>query len=105
MVTDMQHTTDHLHDQALDYLREGQEVIVKAVQMWAETWADIVHQFTSGDSSEHWHLNPSTMVDQMFDFSDRLLATQRRFAHNVIKAASPAWRAVEDPLPHTTPKI
>jgi hypothetical protein len=81
--------TQELQDQVLDTVRKGQETLVEAVK----TWADAVHQITPPLPDLPKYVDalpkPEALVAEGYDFAANLLANQREFAQNLLKAVEP----------------
>ncbi len=105
MTTDTKQATAQIQSQTLDYVRQGQDVVVKAVQTWSETWADTLRQWVPSDFGAHHSFNPVELVDQWFDFGRQVLAAQHEFAHSVINAAAPALQATEEAAERTAQTV
>ena len=105
MATDIKQTTDQIQNQTIDYVRQSQDVLVKAVQTWSETWADTLRQFVPSEFGDNRFYNPVELLDQWFDFGEQVLAVQREFAHSVINAAAPAWQAAEEATERTAKTV
>lgn len=101
MATDTKQTADQIQSQTLDYVRQGQDVIVKAVQTWSDTWADTLRQWVPSDFADNRYVSPVELVDQWFDFGRQVLAAQHEFAHSVINAVAPALEATEQAAERT----
>jgi hypothetical protein len=87
--TDLTHTAQ---EQLLAGVKQSQDVIVKAV----ETWANAVGQLPTPPVELPFSdelPKPQEVVDTTFDFVQKLLDAQREFARNVVKAASPVQSA------------
>ena len=87
--TDYQELTRRSQEQYLDAVRDGQQAVVEAVSAWAQA----VQTFTSTTPpvpvNEHIP-NPDAVIDDTFDLFEKLVASQREFAHKLIAAAAPA---------------
>lgn len=90
--TDTRQIARDTQEQALDYLRQGQEAVVSAVSVWADTVSQIVPT-TSELTATDQLPDPSDVIDGVYDFTGQVLAAQREFAHKVLAASAPAWGA------------
>jgi acetyl-CoA carboxylase carboxyltransferase component len=68
-------------EQYLQTMQQGQEVILSAVNAWTKTVQD-TFSAVPGASSEQ--VDPSQVVDQVFDFAEKMLEMQRDFAKSLI---------------------
>jgi hypothetical protein len=76
-------------DQVLQSMGQGQQAVVDAVKSWAKAIEGLVPdssrlQAPSGTPSA------GELVDQAFDFAEKLLAAQRDFARKLLSAAAAA---------------
>jgi hypothetical protein len=83
-----------LEDQVLETVRQSQEAVVKAVQTWAEAGKSLIPELPPLPFSDQLP-NTVDMVENAFNFADRLLATQRQFAAAVLDAAKPVLGATD----------
>ena len=77
-----------LEDQVLETVRQSQEAVVKAVKTWAEAGKSIVPDLPPVPFADQLP-NTVDIVENAFDFADKLLAAQRDFAAAVLEAARP----------------
>ena len=87
-------TTDQttaIQDQILDLVRQGQDATVKAVQAWSESVSKLAPALPAVPAVPYADNlpKPGEVVDLGFGFAERLLTTQRDFAHSVLSAAQP----------------
>lgn len=81
--------------------KEGQDMLTQAVKAWqdavtnaASTMAQNVQKVGDGlhGTSGTPHVS-SVVVDNVFDFTEQLLATQRKFAKTLLESSIPAMEA------------
>lgn len=77
-----------LEDQVLETVRQSQEAVVKAVKTWAEAGKSMVPDLPPLPFADQLP-NTVDIVENAFDFADKLLAAQRDFAAAVLDAARP----------------
>jgi hypothetical protein len=82
--------TQDLQDAFLSTIRESQEVALGAIK----TWVDTVQSLTPAIPSIPMPLidrlpRPHQVVDNGYEFVEKLLASQRKFAVEALKAAAP----------------
>jgi microcompartment protein CcmL/EutN len=82
-------TTRAAQDQFLGAVRQGQQAVVDAVAACATAVKELTPSIPTVPSSTEIP-RPQEIVDNAFDFAQKLLDAQRDFAHNVISAAAPA---------------
>jgi len=61
-------------DQFVDIANRSQEAVATAVHNWADTVQSFASKLTAGQSQLP---DPHTVVDQYFDFAEKVLASQR----------------------------
>jgi hypothetical protein len=82
-------------------VRRGQEVVAGAIKQWTDTVAAITPPRPEVRLPFANRLpNPEELVGNAYDLAERLLASQRKFAENVLHAAAPLLPGSE----HTAPK-
>ena len=84
--------TQELQDAFLSAVRESQEIALGAIK----TWVDTVQSFTPAIPSFPMPLidrlpKPHQVVESGYDFAEKLLVGQRRFAVEALKAAAPLF--------------
>jgi hypothetical protein len=82
--------TQDLQDAFLSTVRESQEIALGAIK----TWVDTIQSFTPAIPSFPMPLidrlpKPHQVVDGGYEFAEKLLASQRKFAVEALKAAAP----------------
>jgi hypothetical protein len=93
-MTDKQTVTQGLQEQVLEGVRKSQDSIVEAVQAWADSVKRLTPQLPTAKLGEELP-QPVELIDKAFDFAGQLLAAQRQFAHEVLKAATPGAEQAE----------
>ena len=99
MATKTTDQTTALQDQVLDLVRQSQDATVKAVQTWSDSVAKLAPSIPSIPALPTVPAVPyaqdlpkaDEVVDLGFGFAERLLSTQRDFAHSVLTAAQPVF--------------
>ena len=79
-----------LQDEFINAIRKSQETVIEAVR----TWADMARSVTPKVPSVQMPLadklpKPEEVVASAYDFAEKLLAGQRKFAEDVVKALTP----------------
>ena len=77
-----------LEDQVLETVRQSQDAVVKAVKTWAEAGKSMVPDLPPLPFADQLP-NTVDIVENAFDFADKLLAGQRDFAAAILDAARP----------------
>lgn len=74
-------------DQFTQVAREGQEAITTAMRTWTE---NVESMMGSGTPAQSGLPSPQQVLDNVFDFAEQLLASQREFATRVLAAGMEA---------------
>jgi hypothetical protein len=82
--------------QFLDAVRQGQQVIVDGVGAWAKSVERLSVAYPPVPELPE-RPTPQQVVDNAFDFAERLLAAQREFARSLLEAAAPAFQGPATP--------
>jgi hypothetical protein len=79
-----------LQDQFLSIVRKSQEIALDAIKTMVDTVQTITPRIPAVDVPFADQLpKPQDVVASGYDFAEKLLRTQRRFADDVVKAAAP----------------
>jgi hypothetical protein len=89
-------------DQFVDIANRSQEVVTTAVRTWADTLQSLTSKLSSGQSQLP---GLSSVVDQYFDFAQKVLANQREFAQQWASATVKATEAVTEQAQRATQSI
>src|SRR5246127_5317015 len=82
--------TQELQDQFLAIIRKSQEIALDAIKTTVETVQSITPKIPAVDLPFADKLpKPQDVVASGYDFAEKLLASQRKFADEVVKAAAP----------------
>jgi hypothetical protein len=82
--------TQELQDKLLSAIRESQETVIDAIKAWVGTVQSVVPKMPSVPVPGTDQLpRPEEVVASAYDFAEQLLASQRKFAEEVLKATSP----------------
>jgi hypothetical protein len=92
--------TKELQDEFLKTIRNSQETVVEAVK----TWADTVQSVTPKTSPVQMPLadklpKPEEVVASAYDLAEKLLASQRQFAEDLLKATTPLMPGTGESTP------
>jgi len=93
-------STDEMQDQAIDFVKHGQDVTLRFVASISEAWAHALRAAVPGRSDAL--PAPDELIDKSFDFGVQVLDLQRAFAHRLVRAAAPAVKATEHATEHAT---
>ena len=82
--------TQELQDQFLAIVRKGQEIALDAIKTMVDTVQTVTPKIPSVDVPFADRLpKPQDVVASGYDFAEKLLTSQRKFANEVVKAAAP----------------
>jgi acetyl-CoA carboxylase carboxyltransferase component len=79
-------------------MQQGQEAVRDAVDSWTQAVKDAATQFPAVPAA----YDADKVIDQVFDFAEKLLEVQREFAKNLIKSSASAMESVTQAAPKTT---
>jgi hypothetical protein len=86
-----------LQDELLNAVRKSQETVVDAIKTWSETVQSITPKLPSVPVPGADKLpKPEDLVAGAYDFAEQLLATQRKFAEEIVKATAQLMPGTED---------
>ena len=78
-----------LQEEFLNAVRKSEETVVEAIKTWVETVQSIAPKIPSVQVPGADKLpKPQEVVANVYDFAEQLLATQRKFAEEVVKATA-----------------
>ena len=83
-------TQKELQDQILSMVRKGQEIALDAIKTMVDTVQTITPKIPAVDLPFAEKLpKPHDVVAGGYDFAEKLLTSQRKFADEVVKATAP----------------
>jgi hypothetical protein len=83
-------TQKELQDQILSMVRKGQEIALDAIKSMVDSVQTITPKIPTMDVPFTDKLpKPQDIVASGYDFAEKLLTSQRKFADEVVKAAAP----------------
>jgi len=86
-----------LQEEFLNAVRKSEETVIDAIKTWVETVQSISPKIPSVQVPGADKLpNPQEVVASAYDFAEQLLATQRKFAEEVVKATAALVPGTED---------
>jgi hypothetical protein len=84
------YSTQELQEEFLKVIRTGQETAVEAVRTWVDTVKSVTPTVPSVRLPLAGRLPaPQDVVTGAYDFAEKLLASQRQFAEELVKATAP----------------
>jgi len=79
-----------VQEEFLKTARKAQEFMLDAIRTWAETVQSITPKLPAVRLPLAGRLpEPKDVVGNTYDFAEKLLASQRKFAEDVLKATAP----------------
>lgn len=84
--------TDAVEDKLLDSVRVSQRAVVDSVRSWAETVEAVVSRLPEFSFADN-PVRPTEAFERALGFTEKVLATQRDFAAQLLEAAIPAAKA------------
>ena len=89
--------TQDIQDEFLNTIRKSQETVIDAIKSWVESVQSITPKIPSVQVPGAEKLpKPQDVVASAYDFAEQLLASQRKFAEEVLKATSSLMPGTED---------
>lgn len=90
-----------VQEQYTEIVKQSQDAVLSAVDTWTRTVQDAFGQVPTPTTQ----VDPSDVIDQVFEFATKLLAMQRDFAHNLVKTSSAATDALRQGAAQTAETI
>jgi len=84
-----------LQDELLNAVRKSQETVIDAIRTWSETIQSITPKLPSVPGADRLP-KPEDLVTGAYDFAEQLLASQRKFAEEIVKATAQLMPGTED---------
>jgi hypothetical protein len=93
----MPRTPQELQEEILNTVRKSQETVIDAIKSWVETVQSITPKIPSVQLPGADQLpKPEDVVASAYDFAEQLLASQRKFAEEVLKATTSLMPGTQD---------
>jgi hypothetical protein len=89
-------------DQFVDLANRSQEAVTTAVRTWTDSVQGLASQLTAGQGQLP---DLQGVVEQYFDFAEKVLANQRQFAQQWASAAAKASEAVTEQAQRATQSV
>jgi len=84
-----------LQDQFLENVRRGQQAVLDAIGVWAESVEKAVPDASARTAGGRLP-SAEQVVDNTFDFAERLLEAQRQFAKSVLSVSTSGLKGVQE---------
>jgi hypothetical protein len=86
-----------LQDEILNTVRKSQAAVVEAIQTWATAVQSVAPSLPDVNVPfAHRLPKPQELIANAYDFAEQLLASQRKFAEDVVKATAPVLGGKDD---------
>ena len=86
-----------MQNEVLNTVRKSQEAVIDAIKTWVETVQSITPKVPAVEIPYADKLpKPEEVVASAYDFAEKLLAGQRKFAEEVLKATGSLLPGAED---------
>ncbi|PVZ09126.1 hypothetical protein C8D89_107290 [Actinomycetospora cinnamomea] len=94
-----------LQREALRYTEQGQAATANLMNALSENWSAVMRAAGGvGSSAATSPPSPAELIDRSFDFTIRMIETQRAFAHQLLEAGMPVAQAMEQATDSVTDK-
>lgn len=102
-MSDTKTVGQELQGEILKTVRKGQDAVVDAIQMWADAVSSIKPPLPEVSVPFADKLpTPGELVTGAYDFAEQLLAAQRKFAEDVLRATAPLYNGDTAPAAKKT---
>src|ERR1700722_113476 len=96
-MTDTYTAGEQVQEEILKTVRNGQSAVVAAIQAWARTVESITPALPDVNVPFAEKLpKPQELIASAYDFAEQLLASQRKFAEDVLKTTLPMLTGEDD---------
>jgi len=97
-MTEARNVGQEVQAEILKTVRRSQEAVIEAIK----TWADAVRTITPPMPDVNLPFadklpKPEDLVENAYDFAEKLLASQRKFAEDVLRATTPLLPGQSEP--------
>ena len=84
-------TPQEVQDEFLNTIRKSQETVIEAIKSWVDAVQSVTPKLPSVSMPLADRLpKPEEFVANAYDFAEKLLAGQRKFAEDVVQALTPS---------------
>ena len=84
-------TPQEVQEEFLNTVRKSQETVIEALKSWVETVQSITPKIPAMDLPFADKLpKPEEVVSNAYEFAEKLLADQRKFAEDMVQALTPS---------------
>jgi hypothetical protein len=94
--------TSGQEQQFADVARQSQEAFTNALQIWSDTMQTFTRSLAGGQARLP---DAQALVDNVFDFAEQVLASQRQFTKSLLAASAQTAEAVSDQATRATQSV
>jgi hypothetical protein len=94
-MSDATQLSDTIRTQTLELVKQGQQATVQAVEAWAGLVTRSVPEGVDFASYTDRFPDPTQVTEQVFDFTEQLLASQREFVTGLAGAVVPVTEVAQ----------
>jgi hypothetical protein len=96
-MTDTHTAGERVQEEILKTVRNSQSAVIEAIQAWARTVQSIMPALPDAKVPFAEQLpKPQELIASAYDFAEQLLASQRKFAEDFLKATTPMLTGQDD---------
>ena len=96
-MTETRNVGQEMQAEIIKTVRKSQEAVIEAIRTWADTVRTITLPLPEVNVPFSDKLpKPEELVSNAYDFAEKLLASQRKFAEEVVKATASIMPSTED---------
>jgi hypothetical protein len=86
-----------LQDEVLNTVRKSQTAVIEAIQTWTSTAQSMIPQLPELNMPFTGKMpKPQELIASAYDFAEQLLASQRKFAEDVLNTTVPMLTGQDD---------
>jgi hypothetical protein len=96
-MTEARTMSRELQDEVLNTVRHSQTAVIEAIQTWTSTVQSITLKLPDLNMPFTDKMpKPQEFIANAYDFAEQLMASQRKFAEDVVKASAPLMAGKND---------
>jgi hypothetical protein len=96
-MTEARTMSRELQDEVLNTVRQSQTAVIDAIQTWTSTVQSITLKLPDLNMPFTDTMpKPQEFIANAYDFAEQLMASQRKFAEDVVKASAPLMAGKND---------
>ncbi len=96
-MTEARTMSRELQDEVLNTVRQSQTAVIEAIRTWTSTVQSITLELPDLNMPFTDKMpKPQEFIANAYDFAEQLMASQRKFAEDVVKASAPLMAGKND---------